>query len=195
MSSPRDTDGRLLRLHCGPSDHPAVASHLVVIGPCEVRLDVLAASHRVSVRRPAGSGADSTWDIDETVACADGLGLALPDALPGDHRRRSGRWNVHFRSRLDVGLGAVADAVGELESLVGRSDSLVVRFPGADQALTGLRATSRAGAGGLTWHSWHCYPGANPHVVRTTTVVTPAAGDPVDPTDRRPHPTERDRRP
>ena len=118
-----------------------------------------------------------------------------PDALPGDHHRRSGRWNVHFRSRLDVGLGAVADAVGELESLVGRSDSLVVRFPGADQALTGLRATSRPGAGGLTWHSWHCYPGADPHVVRTTTVVTPTAGDPVDPTDRRPHPTERDRRP
>ena len=127
------------------------------------RLYVLAASHRVSVRRPVGSGADSTWDVDETVACADGLALGvLRDALPGDHHRRSGRWNVHFRSRLDVSLGAVADAVGELEARRSvhptrwscGSPEPIRHSPGC--------ATSRAGAGGLTWHSWHCYPGSGP---------------------------------
>lgn len=179
----QDTDGRLLRLHTGPTDAPAVDALEMTLGPIVVRLEVLAASHRVSVRRRDGEA----WEVIETVACG-GHGRPVDTAaLPSRHDWSDDGWTMRFTSGLAKGDAALAAAVAAIEPLVGHPAALVARFPGHDDALTALvvdtddghassDSASSAGAASVRWRTWHLYPGADPHVVETATAAACSSG-------------------
>ncbi len=167
---PLDTDGRLLRLHCSPTRHLAVATATISVGAASVQLDVLAASHRVRVT-PAGHGAErASWRLDETVACGTAADAVVAHELPAEHTWRSGPWHLTFRSSMSTGDASVTDNATRLLSQRDDPDHLVVRFPGHPHALTGLHVAGTEHS--LTWHSWHLYPGEDPHAVLTTTHAT-----------------------
>lgn len=166
---PADVIGDALRLHLGPNALPAVALVRVpVAGIGVVVLEVLAASHRVTVvhhDRPV---------LVETVACATGSALdpepVDPSALPACHHDLLGTGSYRFTSDRLAGARAVAETARHLRTLSQRSDALTVGFPGHPDALTGL-AVAPAPAGTVAWSTWHLYPGADPHVVATTSVL------------------------
>lgn len=166
---PADVIGDALRLHLGANALPAVASVRVpVAGIGVVVLEVLAASHRVTVLhhdRPV---------LVETVACATGSTLdpepVDASALPTRHEDVSDLGAYRFTSDRLGGTGAVTETARHLRTLSHRADALTVGFPGHPDALTGL-ALVPAPAGTVAWSSWHLYPGADAHVVATTSVL------------------------
>ncbi|MEZ5375758.1 MAG: DUF2617 family protein [Acidimicrobiales bacterium] len=172
-----DTDGRALRLHTGPTPHHAVRTLAVDLGPWRVDLDILSASHRVTVR--AGDGATELL-VRETVACGASDDAVDADTLPGTYGWSVNEWEVQFTSKTVVGDDAVRMAASQLEHLHDVPTAIVGRFPGDDLALTALVADLQmlpiSGAAQLAWHSWHLYPGVDPHAVITHTVARPPAG-------------------
>ncbi len=126
-----------------------------------VVVEVLAASHRVHVYGDDGLLAT------EQVACVSGgaVGERLPaaaDHVVGAHR-------LDFASeRPDLDAASLADLASALRALATDDDALVVSFPGHPDALTSVRLLP----GG--WETWHLYPGAQPHAVRTRTAVVTA---------------------
>lgn len=174
---PHDADGRLLRLLTTPTDHHPVAARDLPLGPTVVRLEVLAASHRVRLGRPAG------WEATETVACHDPAATRPPaDAAPGlpdRHRWSAGRWELAFASTIDHSPDAVVRARRELAAL-DPDRSLTARFPGHPDALTALAVEDRAGDAdpgpSVAWRTWHLYPGPDAHVVVTSTTATAVIG-------------------
>jgi hypothetical protein len=166
---PADVIGDALRLHLGPNALPAVAGIRVPVGPDLVLvLEVLAASHRVTVLR---SGRPV---LVETVACLTGSPLDAPPvdpaALPGAHAVDLGAGCYRFTSERRDGPAPLAEAARLVRALSGRGDALTVGFPGHPDALTGLAMVGAAPAP-LAWSTWHLYPGADPHVVATTSVM------------------------
>lgn len=186
---PVDTDGRDLRLHTVPTPHRAVCSRVVVVGPWSVELDILAASHRVTVR---GRDATSTGPppVSETVACGDVHGAIGHDTLPNEHRWSSAGWQLRFHSEIRFGADALGVAVQQIEQLQHDDRAIVGRFPGDLQALTALavdcaprlehsgcddRLPEHGRAPDLVWRSWHLYPGPDAHAVITHTIARPPA--------------------
>lgn len=172
--TPADVIGDALRLHLGRTVWPAVAHEVVPVpGVAQVMLEVLAASHRVTVLAPDGNP-DHEWLV-ETVAC--GTADAPPvsaDHLPSSHESVGGHGTYRFRSRTDHGDDAVRRAATAVRAM---PRGLAVAFPGHPDALTGLavspvEATGPSGAGGVAWSTWHVYPGATPHVVTTSSTFS-----------------------
>lgn len=166
---PADVIGDALRLHLGPNALPAVASVQVPLaGIGVVVLEVLAASHRVTV---------VVHDIPvlvETVACATGSTIdpepVAASALPTRYEGDVGTGTYRFTSDRLSGGRAVTETARHLRALSRRSDALTVGFPGHPDALTGL-ALVPAPVGTVAWSSWHLYPGADAHVVATTSLL------------------------
>ena len=195
---PTDVIGDALRLHLGPNGLHAVASRRVALGGgWALVLEVLAASHRVTVESPAGPV------LVETVACGIEAGSPPvdPDRLPGRHEVAVAGGRYHFASERGDGP-AVEAAAERLRAAGARTDTLVVGFPGHPDALTGLvvqaetvpartvpsgadHAPADPGAGAGTgapatvrWATWHVYPGAAGHVVTTSSSFARSEGRP-----------------
>lgn len=162
---PLDSDGRLLRLCCGPTGHEAVASRRLSLPSAELRIDILSASHRVIV-----AGLTAADDVSETVACGGG-GVGLVDGpLPSRHQWDTSNWSAEFTSDLRVGGAELADAVDQIEAISGSPTALVAQFPGHPMALTALWVDDTTES--PSWRSWHLYPKSatsDPHVVTTIT--------------------------
>lgn len=164
-----DVAGDALRLHLGVNTLPAVASRLLRINESRaVIFEVLAASHRITVRASGGRV------LTETVACGSRCDVDAPpvaaDRLPSRHTSVIDGGNYEFSSsRLD-GADAVREAAQKLRALKDHPHALVVEFPGHGDALTGLMLDHVAGA--ITWSTWHLYPGPTAHAVATTTILT-----------------------
>lgn len=168
--APLDTDGRLLRLHCESTTHSAVATETVRLGEDLLRLDILSASHRVSIAsRTSPSSVAPAWDVHETVACGS-IGAEQCTSLPDHLQWSSGPWNLLFASSLSVGVESIDAADCDIGSAVERPGcvSIARRFPGHSLAVTALVASAPA-PDQLIWTSWHLYPGPDPHVVTTHT--------------------------
>ncbi len=170
---PLDTDGRLLRLHCHQTGHRAVARSTLSFGAVTVELDVLAASHRVTVRPTHDRSSNAEWQIDETVACATNAAAVESGALPPVYTWRTGPWHLAFESTLERGSEMVETSAADLAARHGEPNHLIVAFPGHHHALTGLQVAGSPDS--LTWRTWHLYPGDDPHVVLTTTHATRAS--------------------
>lgn len=178
-----DVSGAALRLFTQPPDHSAVLSRRVEVEDWVVVLDVLAASHRITVLdadpRPVRSSRRAL--VSETVACmASGAAPDDPspvasDALPAEHQWSASGLTMRFTARTIVGDAAVEAAADELDALDPESTSLVARFPGHPLARTALAVGVERvnGEPQLTWNSWHLYPGIDPHVVMSQTTATP----------------------
>lgn len=152
-----DTSGRQLALSTEPTPHVAVASLLIEGPEFSARLDVLAASHRVTVELPVGT-------ITETVACdVTGTG-SLP--LPEVHAWVAAGERIGFQSSLRCGREALTRAAAAIARL-DPARSIVVRFPGHEAALTAIELLE--GPQEVAWRTWHLYPGDDPHVVITKT--------------------------
>lgn len=169
--TPADVIGEALRLHLGPTAWPAVASRSFTVGSHEVLLEVLAASHRVSVR-PAGAAAAT---LVETVAC--GAASTPPvdsEQLPVRHVAALARATYQFESATRFGPDGVERAAREVRHV---DHGLQVAFPGHPDALTGIRLQPQDPTGdtepSITWTTWHVYPGTLPHVVTTSSTFTP----------------------
>ncbi len=97
------------------------------------------------------------------------------DQLPADHRwatpAGASGW---FRSRIQSGSVAIDEALAQLRTRDPALPGLDVQFPGHGEAITSLVLTD-ATAEHLAWSTWHLYPGADPHVVMTTTEVDTTA--------------------
>lgn len=122
-----------------------------------VVVEVLAASHRVHLL-------DGTSTVaTEQVAC-----LGAPPASPMPTRathEAGGRCLRFSASRPELG----AEALSRLASRLRTCDderTLVVSFPGHPDALTSVQVLDDG------WETWHLYPGAAPHALRTRTRVS-----------------------
>ena len=122
-----------------------------------VVVEVLAASHRVHLLDDDGVVAT------EQVACVDPApGGRLPTTA--SHVGRGHR--LEFSSEQpDLDDSTLAGLAADLRSDPDDDGSLVVSFPGHRDALTSVRVLADG------WESWHLYPGARPHAVRTCTRV------------------------
>ena len=155
-----DTDGRHLRLSTSSTDHVAVASLAIPVHGSVAHLDVLAASHRVRIVAPSGA------TVVETVACDTTAGY--PSQLPVDTSWVAGERAMDFSSQIlqgDPAVSAAADAIASLDS----ARSIVVRFPGHQMAFTAIELLPPTTADVISWRTWHLYPGADAHVVTTST--------------------------
>lgn len=171
---PADVIGDALRLHLGPNALPAVAAVRVPVGHgCTVVLEVLAASHRVSLHRHGRPV------LVETVACATGSPLdpepVLASVLPAHHAATVEGGTYRFASARFEGIAAVDRHATVVRTLGGRADALTVEFPGHPDALTGLAVEPAPSVAAspvtVSWSTWHLYPGTAPHVVTTTSSV------------------------
>jgi hypothetical protein len=122
-----------------------------------VVVEVLAASHRVHVLD------DDAVVATEQVACVD---PAPDEPLPGSATHESSAHRLEFRSEQpDLDGPALAELATGLRSGADDEASLLVTFPGHRDAITSVRVLADG------WETWHLYPGARPHAVRTRTRV------------------------
>lgn len=173
---PTDVIGDALRLHLGPNGLDAVALRRVELADgWALVLEVLAASHRVTLESPTGPV------LVETVACGAGSDRPAvdPERLPAVHQSDFAAGRYVFSSQRGEGPEATA-AAERVRAVGGRSDSLVVEFPGHPDALTGLVVDVSPAAGAasdtVAWSTWHVYPGAAAHVVATSSSFVRSEG-------------------
>lgn len=122
-----------------------------------VVVEVLAASHRVHVL-----GDDGVVATEQVACVGDDPPVPLPAAAT--HLVRGHR--LDFTSdRPDLDAARLADVAATLRTSAEDRDALVVSFPGHPDALTSVRLLADG------WETWHLYPGARPHAVRTRTTV------------------------
>lgn len=122
-----------------------------------VVVEVLAASHRVHVLGDDGVLAT------EQVAC---VGDEPPAPLPATATHVVDGHRLDFTSeRPDLDADGLADLATALRTAGDDRDALVVSFPGHPDALTSVHLLADG------WETWHLYPGARPHAVRTRTTV------------------------
>lgn len=151
-------DGLSLRFASTPGlDVVGTISGYVRSGSLTVVVEVLAASHRVHVFDP-----DRLVATEQVACIADDAGERLPDATShhvGDH-------TLDFTSeRPPLDGPALAGLATQLRAGATDDDAIVVSFPGHLDALTSVRLLADG------WETWHLYPGARPHAVRTRTSV------------------------
>lgn len=151
-------DGLVLAFRSSP--------HLEVVGTMSAQLaggrgsvvvEVLAASHRVHLLE----GADTV--ATEQVAC---LGASPASPLPARATHEAGRHRLRFTaSRPELGAEGLTRLASRLRTADG-DRALVVSFPGHPDALTSVQVLDDG------WETWHLYPGAAPHALRTRTRVS-----------------------
>lgn len=155
-----DTSAAALRWGLDAPVLPALASRDLRLGDAELALHVLGASHQVLARLDGAT-------VSEVVACD----VSAPDELPALAHRVVAGVDYSFASQVRV-LGE--DALrGEVDQLLAalRDDpaAVVGRFPGSPYAVTALVAS--VCPGGVTWRTWHAYPGTGELVATRTTVT------------------------
>jgi len=156
-----DTRAADLGWSLGGEPREALALLRVAHGPALLELRVLGASHQAVLDTPAGR-------CSEVVACLPGGPAGLPaeaiEELPGlRYAFRAQVWQLTGRQ--------LAAAVARLRTdLGGHERAMLGVFPGADDAVTGLRADPMPI--GIGWSTWHAYPQTAEMVV-TRTRVTP----------------------
>ncbi|WP_042407983.1 DUF2617 family protein [Streptacidiphilus carbonis] len=131
----------------GSKELPALAVLDLRIGPVDLQLRLLGASHQVVLGMESG-------DCSETVACLPGRRSPLPARVA---ERVQGR-EYEFAARVET---------WEEQSFAGRAQELLALvenhpyglagvFPGDPTAFTALLAGGDAQ--GIHWRTWHAYP-------------------------------------
>lgn len=143
----------------GLEPQPALAALRVPVGPCDVELRLLGASHQVLLR-VHGAPACS-----ETVASADG-GELPPRAVRVLHGAAYA-FSSDVRALAPDEFSATVAALRA--DLADRDDALIGTFPGLPDALTGLRVEPD----GVGWRTWHTYPQTSELVVTRSLVRFP----------------------
>ncbi|KUH38825.1 MULTISPECIES: DUF2617 family protein [Streptomyces] len=141
-----DTDADQLSFALGLPSRGALAERTVTVAGVEVHLRLLGASHQVF----AGP-------VRETVACLPG---SAPRGLPESAARDFDGRRYSFGARTQT-LDAAAFGA-EVARIRDRADAhpraLYGLFPGSVDAVTAL--TVDADDTGLSWRTWHTYPGS-----------------------------------
>ncbi|KAF4409805.1 MULTISPECIES: DUF2617 family protein [Streptomyces] len=142
-----DTRAADLAWCLGKEALPALAVLDLRLGPAEVQLRLLGASHQVITRE--GSGVCS-----ETVACIPGSRTPLPLGAA----ERVGPWEYEFAARVEtLSRNSFAGRAQELLALVAdHPNGLAGTFPGSPHAFTAMLAQRCEGR--LRWRTWHAYP-------------------------------------
>lgn len=155
-----DTSAAALRWGLDVPLLPALASRDVRLGDAELGLRVLGASHQVLARLDGAT-------VSEVVACD----VSAPDELPAAAHRVVSGADYSFTSHVTVlGEDALRAQVRQLLShLRDEACAVVGRFPGSPYAVTALVAATCPG--GVTWRTWHAYPGTGELVATRTTVT------------------------
>ena len=142
-----DTRAGDLAWRRGGDELPALAVLDLRIGPVDLQLRLLGASHQVVL----GAGASR---CSETVACLPGRRTPLPARVA----ERVQDWEYEFAARVEcLPLEGFACRAQELLALVENHPyGLAGVFPGDPTAFTALLA----GGGGreVSWRTWHAYP-------------------------------------
>ena len=131
----------------GSKELPALAVLDLRIGPTDLQLRLLGASHQVIL----GSGGDR---CSETVACMPGRRTPLPARVA----ERVQGWEYEFAARVESLQGqGFAQRAQELLALVeNHPHGLAGVFPGDPTAFTALLAGGSERE--IYWRTWHAYP-------------------------------------
>ncbi|HNP55374.1 MAG TPA: DUF2617 family protein [Gordonia sp. (in: high G+C Gram-positive bacteria)] len=155
-----DTRAGDLTLTLDADDQPALATCAGRLGPFDIQLRLLGASHQVVVDRPQGR-------LRETLACLPGVEPALPTHWVRGDYTFSSDVRVHDEESMRM-------IVGHLESQVRPTDEralgLIGSYPGRPLAVTAVRAQHDPASGVLQWDTWHSYPQSGEVVVTTSTI-------------------------
>lgn len=161
-----DTRAAELALTLSAAELPALAIRGDRLGPFDVELRLLGASHQVIVDR-------GTTRLRETLACLPGLEPGLPSVWVHD--------DYTFRSTVTQHEATALRRIVEHLAYELRNDddgatlSLFGSYPGRPIAVTAIRAQHDAIRGSLRWETWHTYPQSG-EVVFTTSTVRERAG-------------------
>lgn len=142
-----DTRAADLAWCLGKEPLPALAVLDLRLGPADVQLRLLGASHQVLIKE----GEDS---CSETVACIPGSSTSLPLGAA----ERVGPWEYAFAACVEtLSRGSFAGRAQELLALVtDHPNGLAGTFPGDPLAFTAMLAQRYEGR--LRWRTWHAYP-------------------------------------
>ena len=155
-----DTRAADLALTLDADDQTALATRSGWLGPYDVELRLLGASHQVIV---AGSGPT----LRETVAC-------LPDVepfLPSQWTHEDYAFRADVSIRTQPALRTLVERLGEqIQATDKRSLGLIGCYPGQPLAVTAVRATVDASQPILRWETWHTYPQSGEIVYTTSTL-------------------------
>nr|WP_040521682.1 DUF2617 family protein [Gordonia araii] len=142
-----DTRAADLTLTLDADEQPALATRRGRLGPFDVELRLLGASHQLTVDRRA-SGL-----LRETLAC-----------LPGDRPHLPSTWvrdDYAFRAEVSVHDDeSLSELVDRLRTPADAADSLhlIGSYPGRPLAVTAIRAGYDVASDALRWQTWHTYP-------------------------------------
>lgn len=134
----------------GSKELPALAVLDLTLGPVDLQLRLLGASHQVVINR---DGLEESR-CSETVACLPGRRTPLPARVA----ERVQHWEYEFAARVEtLPAHGFAGRAHELLALVeNHPHGLAGVFPGDPTAFTALLA----GGDGreIYWRTWHAYP-------------------------------------
>ncbi|MCC3652995.1 DUF2617 family protein [Streptomyces sp. S07_1.15] len=142
-----DTRAADLAWCLGKEALPALAVLDLRLGPAEVQLRLLGASHQVILREGESL-------CSETVACIPGSSTPLPLGAA----ESIGGWEYEFAARVEtLSRGSFAGRAQELLALVAdHPNGLAGTFPGDPHAFTAMLVQRCEGR--VRWRTWHAYP-------------------------------------
>lgn len=160
-----DTRARDLTLTLDADDQPALATCTGRLGPFDVQLRLLGASHQVVVEARGER-------LRETLACLPGVEPSLPT-----HRERS---DYTFGSDVwicdEESMRTIVDRLErQVQATDERSLGLIGSYPGRPLAVTAVRAQLDPARDELRWETWHTYPQSG-EVVHTVSTMTGGSG-------------------
>jgi hypothetical protein len=137
----------------GSKELPALAVLDLRIGPVDLQLRLLGASHQVVLSQEGQGGAEGTR-CSETVACLPGRRSPLPARVA----ERVQHWEYEFAARVEtLPVPGFAGRAHELLALVeNHPHGLAGVFPGDPTAFTALLAGGDERE--IFWRTWHAYP-------------------------------------
>ncbi len=160
-----DTRAADLALTLDAAEHPALATRTGRLGPFDVELRLLGASHQVTVGVPLLRGRHTP--VRETLACLPGAEPFLPAHWTDGDYDFHARVTTHDEPEL---ARLVAGLQERTASADGRSLGLIGSYPGRPLAVTAILATLDNGPT-LRWETWHSYPQSG-ELVHTASALT-----------------------
>lgn len=161
-----DTRAADLALTLGSDELSALAIRVGRLGPFDVELRLLGASHQVVVDC-------GTTRLRETLACLPGVEPGLPSVRVHDDYTFRSTVTQHEATALRRIVERLANDLRNDDD--GSTLSVFGSYPGRPIAVTAIRAQHDSIRGALRWETWHTYPQSG-EVVFTTSTVRERAG-------------------